>query len=99
MHGTNQYYSIIRLIALVLMASDISTTTLNEYPLEYSNVWDKSSITVHINDENVPPHYKPIYHEQVKKALEYWEQGGNGKLGFTLKFKQVDSDEPDISIS
>ena len=52
-----------------------------------------------MDDENVPPHYKPIYHEQVKKALEYWEQVGNGKLGFTPEFKQVDSEEPDISIS
>lgn len=86
------------IIALVLMASGVSTTTQNEYPVKYSNPWDESPITVYIDNKNVPSHYKSTYYEQVKKSLEYWEQGGNGHLGFTPEFKLVDSKNPDIRI-
>lgn len=81
------------------MTSGISTTTQNKYHVKYSDHWDKSLITVHINNEKVLPHYKPVYYKQIKKALEYWEQGGNGKLGFTPEFKLVDSEDSGISVS
>lgn len=62
------------------------------------NPWDHSPITVYINDKNIPPHYSPTYYEQIEKALEYWEKGGNGNLDYTPVFEIVDSEEADIRI-
>jgi predicted Zn-dependent protease len=60
--------------------------------------WDHSPITVYIDDKNTPPHYSPTYYEQIEKALEYWESGGNGNLNYTPVFKIVDSEDADIRI-
>lgn len=62
------------------------------------NPWDHSPITVYIDDKNTPPHYSPTYYEQIEKALEYWEEGGNGKLDYTPVFEIVDSEAADIRI-
>jgi predicted Zn-dependent protease len=62
------------------------------------NPWDHSPITVYIDDKNVPSHYSPTYYEQVEKALEYWEKGGNGNLDYTPVFEVVDSEDADIMI-
>jgi len=47
---------------------------------------------------DVPPHYSPTYRTQVDAALEYWENGGNGKLNFTPVFEIVETDDADITI-
>ncbi|WP_341536995.1 matrixin family metalloprotease [Methanosarcina barkeri] len=60
--------------------------------------WDHSPITVYIDDSNVPEHYSTTYYTQIEKAMEYWEEGGNGNLEFTPVFKLVDSKEADIRI-
>lgn len=60
--------------------------------------WDHSPITVFIDEINVPEHYSPTYREQVDIALEYWEQGGNGKLFYTPVFEVVDDQNADIYI-
>lgn len=62
------------------------------------NPWDHSPITVYINDKDLPLHYSPTYYEQIEKALEYWEDGGNGNLDYTPVFEIVDSEEADIRI-
>jgi predicted Zn-dependent protease len=46
----------------------------------------------------VPEHYSPTYYTQIEKALEYWEEGGNGKLEYTPVFELVDSKEADIRV-
>ena len=46
----------------------------------------------------MPPHYSPTYYTQVQKALNYWEEGGNGKLEYTPVFEIVDSEKADIRI-
>ena len=60
--------------------------------------WDHSPITVYIDDKNTPSRYSPTYYEQVEKALEYWEEGGNGNLNYTPVFEIVDSENADIKI-
>ncbi|MDK2892958.1 MAG: hypothetical protein PWQ49_1350 [Methanohalophilus sp.] len=60
--------------------------------------WDHNPITVFIDEANVPEHYSPTYREQVEIALEYWEQGGNGKLFYTPVFQIVDDRNADIYI-
>lgn len=62
------------------------------------NPWDHSPITVYVDDENIPLHYSPTYYEQIEKALEYWENGGNGNLEYTPVFEIVDSEDADIRI-
>jgi predicted Zn-dependent protease len=53
---------------------------------------------VYIDNKSVPPHYSPTYYAQVQKALNYWAEGGNGKLDYTPVFKIVDSEKADIRI-
>jgi predicted Zn-dependent protease len=60
--------------------------------------WDHSPITVYIDDNNTPPHYSPTYYEQIEKALEYWENGGNGNLEYSPVFEIIDSEDADIRI-
>ena len=67
-------------------------------PRSLDHPWNHSPITVYIDNKNVPPHYSPTYYTQVEKALNYWEQGGNGKLLYTPFFEIVDSENADIRI-
>ncbi|WP_230627741.1 matrixin family metalloprotease [Methanosarcina barkeri] len=68
------------------------------YPRILDNPWDHSPITVYIDNKSVPPHYSPTYYTQVQKALNYWAEGGNGKLDYTPVFAIVDSEKADIRI-
>ncbi len=68
------------------------------YPRILDHPWDHSPITVYIDNENVPPHYSPTYYTQVQKALNYWAEGGNGKLEYTPVFEIVDFEKADIRI-
>lgn len=71
----------------------------SEYPVLSSTPWDHSPVTVYIDEVNVPEHYSPTYSEQVKMAMEYWENGGNGHLGYDPEFKLVDAEsDADIYI-
>lgn len=71
----------------------------NAYPALISAPWDHSPLTVYIDELNVPEHYSPTYTEQVKMAMEYWENGGNGHLGYDPEFILVDTkSEADIYI-
>ncbi|SFM68845.1 matrixin family metalloprotease [Methanolobus profundi] len=63
-----------------------------------SEPWDHSPITVYIDDKDVPEHYSPSYREDVEKALEYWESGGNGQLTYEADFEIVDVDNADILV-
>lgn len=76
----------------IFTSSDESQVRILDYP------WDHSPITVYIDNKSVPEHYSPTYHEQIEKALEYWEEGGNGNLKYKPVFKLVDSEEADIKI-
>ncbi|WP_406660460.1 matrixin family metalloprotease [Methanolobus sp. ZRKC3] len=68
------------------------------YPKLNPMPWENKTITVYIDDENVPEHYSPTYRIQVEKALEYWSSGGNDKLEYIPEFKLVDEDNADILI-
>lgn len=80
------------ILLTVSAASEANPERILDYP------WDHSPITVYIDDSNVPEHYSPTYYAQIEKAMEYWEEGGNGNLKFTPVFKLVDSKEADIRI-
>jgi predicted Zn-dependent protease len=68
------------------------------YPRILDHPWDHSPITVYIDNKSVPPHYSPAYYTQVQKALNYWAEGGNGKLEYNPVFEIVDSEKADIRI-
>ncbi len=84
------------LMVLILPTVSAASETNPERILDYP--WDHSPITVYIDDSNVPEHYSTTYYAQIEKAMEYWEEGGNGNLEFTPVFKLVDSKEADIRI-
>ncbi|RXA21766.1 matrixin family metalloprotease [Methanosarcina sp. MSH10X1] len=83
-------------MALVLPLA--SAASEPDYPRILGHPWDHSPITVYIDNKTVPPHYSPTYYAQVQKALNYWEEGGNGKLEYTPVFKLVGSEKADIRI-
>ncbi|ADI74647.1 peptidase M10A and M12B matrixin and adamalysin [Methanohalobium evestigatum Z-7303] len=85
---------------LILVAFILPTSAGGENsPGISDNPWDHSPITVYINDENVPEHYSPTYYKQIEKAVEYWDEGGNGHLNFDPDFKFVESSEgADINV-
>lgn len=84
---------------MVLTFLVASTASEYIYPKTLDQPWDHSPITVYIDNKNVPPHYNPSYYTQIEKALNYWEEGGNGKLNYTPVFKIVDSENADIRIT
>lgn len=84
-------------MALLFLAALFSSSE-EAYPTLNPDPWDNETITVYIDDRNVPAHYSPSYRVQVEKALEYWSNGGNGKLGYTPEFRIVEEDNADILI-
>lgn len=83
---------LVLVLPTVSAESEVNPERISDYP------WNHSPITVYIDDRNLPEHYSPTYYTQVEKAMEYWEKGGNGNLGFTPVFELVDSKDADIRI-
>ncbi len=83
---------------MVLILPTISTASETNPERILDFPWNHSPITVYVENKSVPEHYSPTYYMQIEKALEYWEDGGNGKLEYTPVFKLVDSEEADIRI-
>ena len=79
------------LFLMILIFPIASAASGYSYPKTLDYPWDHSPITVYIDNKSVPPHYNPSYYTQIEKALQYWEEGGNGKLNYTPVFKIVDS--------
>jgi|ERR1035437_1650331 predicted Zn-dependent protease len=92
----------IRLLFLLLLVVLISPITSKasefSYPRILDHPWDHSPITVYINNKTVPLHYSPTYYVDIEKALNYWAEGGNGKLKYSPVFEMVDSEDADIRI-
>ncbi len=86
------------LLLTVLILPIASAASEFNYPRILDHPWDHSPITVYIDNKSVPPHYSPAYYTQVQKALNYWAEGGNGKLEYTPVFEIVDSEKADIRI-
>ena len=80
------------ILPTISAASEANPERILDYP------WNHSPITVYVENKSVPEHYSPTYYMQIEKALEYWEDGGNGKLEYTPVFKLVDSKEADLRI-
>jgi predicted Zn-dependent protease len=95
MHGIILSF-VLLLIVLVLpilsTASELNPERLSDQP------WDHSPITVYIDNKSLPLHYSPTYYTQIEAALEYWGEGGNGKLNYIPVFEIVDSENADIRI-
>ncbi len=89
--------ALIILIALAFVSESLDHQH-DEESILLARPWDHSPITVHIDDRDVPEHYSPSYRKDVEKALEYWENGGNGNLGYEAEFEIVDTDNADILI-
>jgi predicted Zn-dependent protease len=90
---------LIFLLLIMLILPVASADSEYSYPKTLDNPWDHSPITVYIDNKNLPPRYNPDYYIQIEKALNYWEEGGNGKLNYTPVFKIVDSENADIRIT
>jgi len=84
---------------MVLILPTASATSELNYQKILDKPWDHSPITVYIDNKSVPTDYSPTYYTQVIKALDYWEEGGNGKLNYTPVFKIIDSGRTDADIS
>lgn len=84
-------------IALAFVSESFNNTD-TEISIMNPQPWDHSPITVYIDDNEVPEHYSPSYRMGVEKALEYWENGGNGQLEYQPVFEIVDVDNADILI-
>ena len=82
----------ILILAITSKASEVS------YPRFLDHPWDHSPITIYIDNKIVPLHYSLTYYSDVKKALNYWAGGGNGKLKYIPIFEIVDSEDADIRI-
>ncbi|MDY6960190.1 MAG: hypothetical protein SVK08_13645, partial [Halobacteriota archaeon] len=81
------------LIFLILLISliTIAPATLGyEYEKILDKPWDHETITVYIDDVNLPEGYDPQYREDIDESLEYWEDGGNGRLSYDVNFKSFD---------
>lgn len=85
------------LLMVLILPVHPSVSEFN-HPRILDHPWDHSPITVYIDNKSVPPHYSPTYYTQVQKALNYWAEGGNGKLDYTPVFAIVDSEKADIRI-
>lgn len=96
--GRSEIRFLFLMLLLVLILPITSVASEPEYPRILDHPWDHSPITVYIDNKSVPPHYSPTYYTQVQKALNYWEEGGNGKLEYTPVFEIVDSEKADIRI-
>ena len=79
------------LVTFVIIATTVPASAYSYPMLGIDEPWDHSPITIYINDEDVPQHYEPVYKESVLRAIDYWENGGNGKLLYVPKFTLVDS--------
>jgi predicted Zn-dependent protease len=90
---------LILLLFIVLISPVISTASEYIYPKSLDHPWDHSPITVFIDNKTLPPHYDPGYYNEIEKALNYWEAGGNGKLNYTPVFEIVDLENADIRIT
>jgi len=86
------------LLVLVLISPITSAASEFSYPRILDHPWDHSPITVYINNKTVPLHYSPTYYADIEKALNYWAEGGNGKLKYIPVFEIVDSEDADIRI-
>jgi len=95
MHGIRLLFLLLLTILILPIAPAASEFN---YPRILDHPWDHSPITVYIDNKSVPPHYSPTYYTQVQKALNYWAEGGNGKLEYTPVFEIVDSEKADIRI-
>jgi len=97
----NTVYGSVLLIALFFMflfLAAVPTAVAQDSEKLYEEPWDHSPITVYIDNKDVPSHYSQSYYDQVKKALEYWENGGNGDLDYTPVFELTDSETADITV-
>ncbi|MCG7853231.1 MAG: peptidase, partial [Methanosarcinaceae archaeon] len=92
------YTALILLVVLVVASPVAASSDSDTYPKILEMPWDHSPITVLIDDNNVPPHYSPTYRVQVEAALEYWEEGGTGKLNFRPEFEMVETADADVTI-
>ena len=88
------------IIIFFVSISSLSTTLGFDYEKISERPWDHDTITVFIDDENVPEGYDPQYRIDVENALDYWEDGGNGRLSYIPDFNIIGSKEDaDIVIS
>lgn len=83
---------------MVLIIPIASASSEFSYPRILDHPWDHSPITIFIDNKTVPPHYNPTYYTDIEKALNYWAEGGNGKLAYTPVFRFVDSENADVRI-
>lgn len=86
------------LILVLLFFTTLFAPDSKEYPKLNPMPWENTTISVYIDDRNVPEHYSSSYRDQIETALEYWSSGGNGKLEYTPEFVIVEEDNADILI-
>jgi predicted Zn-dependent protease len=66
--------------------AEYSYPKVSEYPWGHS-----PTITVYIDDKNVPESFSQSYVNDVMRAIDYWIKGGNAKLSYNPNFVIVDN--------
>src|SRR3989338_10203088 len=60
------------------------------YPKELEQPWDHPTLSFFIN-RSFPPECDPAYVDDFYKSIEYWKNGGNGRLSFQPNFRDVEN--------
>lgn len=84
--------TILTAIAVFVIMSTAVSASAYSYPmLGVDEPWDHSPIRIYIDDNSAMQHYDPVYKDSVLRSIEYWKEGGNGKLAYAPEFMIVDS--------
>ncbi|RRJ28895.1 matrixin family metalloprotease [Halocatena pleomorpha] len=83
-----------------IMAAKSDLTTLPQPNVtERALPWDHSTLTVAVDDSNIPPQKRNAVNAQIDAALKYYEQGAGGTVPDRVSFKRVsDPSTADIRI-
>ncbi|TGC08925.1 matrixin family metalloprotease [Methanolobus halotolerans] len=86
------------IILVLLFFTTLFAPGSKAYPKLNPMPWENTTISVYIDDRNLPEHYSPSYMAQIESALEYWSNGGNGQLDYNPDFVIVEEEDADILI-
>lgn len=83
-----------------IMAAKSDLTTLPQPDVtERALPWDHSTLTVAVDQSNVPPQKRQAVNNQINAALDYYERGADGTVPNRVSFKRVsDPESADIRI-
>lgn len=81
-------------------AEDMGGTTEVFTVEEQGNPWRRDVLRVHVNGSSAPERKRGFYVDGVERAMDWWEEGGNGRLAYSPRFETVeDPGEADVTVT